>query len=306
VKQKLITFVTVGSMSAAVLLAAVGVGCAKINVSAPGGGGRGGGLLSTAKGVGSGLEKIAESGRDITPEEEYNYGRAICATTFGRSDSPLLEDEALTAYVSQVGGVLAAVSDRPDLYRGYVFGVINSDQVNAFAAPGGFILITKGTLAQCRNEDELAAVLAHEIAHIELGHPSNALKEAKKTAGLAAVAKAGAEATGAASRVPGGANLNKVIDGLGDLYTKGYDRGLEDEADGRAVTLLVRAGYDPNAMTAMLDRMSASSKPELFSSHYKPEKRAETVRAAIAKVGSTPPLDPAREARFKAAVRPGG
>jgi predicted Zn-dependent protease len=316
VNRKLLTAITAGSFAGALVLTLIGFGCAKggLNVNVPGGASLPSvnkpnvntpstGSLDSLDDLGGGLEKMAEGFKDIPPQDEYGYGVAICAATFGRAETPLLKDEALNAYVAQVGQVLAAVSNRPDLYHGYTFGVIRSSQVNAFAAPGGFILITTGVIAQCRNEDELAAILAHEIAHIELGHPSDALREAKKTAGLAAIAKSGSSAAGVSVGVPGVADVGKVIDGLGDLYGKGYDRGLEDKADRRAVVLLARAGYDPNAMVTMLERMAGSSKPELFSSHYKPEKRAESVKAAIKKAGKAgplPSLDPAREARFQA------
>src|SRR2546427_12790257 len=115
---------------------------------------------------------------DIDKPEEIELGRSV-ATALG-SRYRLLREEPLTRYVALVGTAVAMQSDRPDLR--YYFGVLDTDEVNAFAAPGGYVFITRGTLALIRDEATLAGVLGHEIGHIALRHHVETIKDQKKAA----------------------------------------------------------------------------------------------------------------------------
>jgi hypothetical protein len=117
--------------------------------------------LDTIKSTAETTQKAA---REISDEEEYFVGRAVAARII--SSYPLSVDESLTVYINKVGQAVALHSEKPYTYGGYHFALLDSDEVNAFACPGGTILITTGMLKTVRNEDELAAVLAHEIAHV--------------------------------------------------------------------------------------------------------------------------------------------
>src|SRR4030042_1147989 len=110
------------------------------------------------------VARAQKATRNVSEPEEYLVGRAVAArilTTY-----PLVQDPKLQLYVNEVGQTVARKSSRPKTYRGYHFAVLESLEPNAFACPGGTILITRGMLKLCANEDELAAALAHEAAHV--------------------------------------------------------------------------------------------------------------------------------------------
>ena len=108
--------------------------------------------------------QTAKAVRPMTDEEEYYVGRAVAATILGQYR--LYANERLTSYVNAVGQAVALASDRPFTYGGYHFAILDTEEVNALSCPGGIIFITRGMLQKTRNEDELAAVLAHEVAHV--------------------------------------------------------------------------------------------------------------------------------------------
>ena len=150
---------------------------------------------------------------------------------FGRYD-----DEALQAYVSQVGQRIAAVSHRPQLQ--YTFTVLDSEEVNAFALPGGYVYITRGIMAYLNSEAELVAVLAHEVGHVTARHSVRQ--------------QTGATATGVGATVigilTGSGDLAHVANMAGTALVSGYGRDMELEADGLGAQYLDRLGYDPDAM----------------------------------------------------------
>jgi predicted Zn-dependent protease len=108
-------------------------------------------------------EAFRESFEDLTEEEEFYLGRAVAAEILARY--PLRAEDDLSAYIRRVGRAVAAYSPRPETYQGYRFAILEDAQPNAFAAPGGFVFLTTGLLALVANEEQLAAVLAHEVAH---------------------------------------------------------------------------------------------------------------------------------------------
>ena len=139
----------------------------------------------------------------------------------------------VTKYVSLVGNLLAKASSRPDLK--WEFIVLDTDGVNAFAAPGGFVHITKGALGLIKNEAELAGVLGHEIAHITKKHTVNAIQKNKAI-------KMTTEEVGA----KGSAYYSKLADAAYDnIVEQGFDRGDEDDADQEGVRLANKVGYNP-------------------------------------------------------------
>jgi len=195
-----------------------------------------------------------KSFQDLTPEHEYYIGRAVAAKVF-QSYKPLDQAEA-NAYLNLLGQSLVAFSGRPETFGGYHFLLLDSDEINAFAAPGGLILVTRGMIQCCENEDELAAVLAHEIAHVEKKHGLSAIKQARFTSfGTILAAE-----TAKQSDVEVLADLTEAFEGcIGDvvmtLTTKGYSRKQELSADAAAVDTLRRAGYPESALVTMLQRM---------------------------------------------------
>ena len=113
---------------------------------------------------------------DLEEAEEIELGRSVTAAIGARYK--VLRDPQLTKYVALVGNAVANVSDRPDIR--YYFAVLDSDDINALAAPGGFVFVTRGALALMPDESALAGVLGHEIGHIALRHHAESIKAAKQ------------------------------------------------------------------------------------------------------------------------------
>jgi predicted Zn-dependent protease len=255
-------------------------------------GGKLGGLLNKVdpgKLIG-GAKNVLDSMKDVTPMDEYEYGRAACAEIFADPRTRLYRaNPVINSYVAAVGHTLAAVSNKPDLFRGWHFGVVESDEINAFAAPGGFVVVTTGCLRACRNEDQLAGVLAHEIAHVELGHPGQGIKDARMDAGVDKFGDAvgGAVLSGMSSKIPAAEALDFVGDKLAKHVQSGYEVKSEDAADVRAVDLMALAGYDPRELAAFFRVMKDPQRGMLDkllkpANHYEPRTRTASVSARIA------------------------
>ncbi len=197
---------------------------------------------------------VARTFQEITPEQEYYIGRSVAATIL--SQYRPWENEKATRYVTLVGQTLAQFSDRPETFGGYHFLVLDTDEVNAFAAPGGHIFVSRGMLRLAKTEDALAAVLAHEIAHVVGKHGLQAIRKSRVTDALTVIAAESAKTFGNEDL----AKLTETFEGsiadvTSTLTNSGYSRGFEREADAQAVTILTRAGYDAHALHAVLDEM---------------------------------------------------
>ncbi|RMG41868.1 MAG: peptidase M48 [Candidatus Dadabacteria bacterium] len=223
--------------------------------------------------------------RDLTREEEYYLGRAVSAHIL--TIYPLYEKPELTAYVNKVGLTVASESGLPETFGGYHFAVLDSDEINAMAAPGGFIFISRGILELMPDEDSLAAVLAHEVMHVAKKHGVAAISQDNMTRTLSALGTfAGSlncsELIQQATTVFGGA----VKDITDTLVTSGYSRTQEREADLGAVDILYRAGYDPYAMEVMLqlvEGQSGKSSGGWFDTHPPASERLKMVRNYLEK-----------------------
>ena len=113
-------------------------------------------------------QAVARGFEDITPEQEYYIGRAVGASLLDQY--PPYENRDANLYVNTMGQALAQVSDLPETFNGYHFLILDTNEINAFAAPGGLIFVSRGMLRCCRTEDAVAAVLAHEIGHYQKKH----------------------------------------------------------------------------------------------------------------------------------------
>lgn len=179
---------------------------------------------------------------DVDTEQEVEMGGNLISGLLGAA--PLVKDEKLQQYVNDVGYWVASRSSRGDLP--WTFGVIDSDGINAFAAPGGYIVITRGLFNLLENEAQLAGVLAHEISHVVKKHHLEALQKVMKRefwTGLAVTAVDNNEDR---------KKLGKLVNAGVQLYATGLDREYEYEADLRGVVLAARAGYDPFALLDVL------------------------------------------------------
>src|SRR5450759_1031115 len=117
--------------------------------------------------------------RPITDSEEYYVGRAVAAQILSRYK--LDQNPNLTQYVNEVGQTVARKSSRPNPFKGYHFAVLDTGDLNAFACPGGIIFITRRLIQTCKNEDQLAAVLAQEVGHVANKDGINSISQARWT-----------------------------------------------------------------------------------------------------------------------------
>ncbi len=210
------------------------------------------GALQSAGRIG---QAAAKASQDITEEQEMYLGRSVSARLLAQYK--LLNNAKLHKYVNLIGTTVAMVSDRPDIV--YHFAVLDTPEINAFAAPGGYIFVTKGMIDSLENEEELAAILAHEIGHAAAKHSLKSIKSALWQQVVVITAKEGAR--------HGGVNpeLLSLFDQITDkvvstLVTVGYDQTMEFEADALGQTFAARAGYDPQALRRNITLMVEKEK----------------------------------------------
>jgi predicted Zn-dependent protease len=249
--------------------------------------------LSKAK---KGADMVAGATHKISEEEEYYIGRAVAATIL--SQYPLLKNKELSRYLNLIGKALVLKSGRPEIYGGYHFALLDSAEVNAFSAPGGIIFLSRGIVQMAENEDELAAILAHEIQHIVSKDPLQAIKSQRmKSLGTFAAG----EALGSSSEVLS-IFKDSVMDITGTLLQKGYSRGQEKDADLGALDLLVATGYNQDALLTMLEKCRAieKKKAKAFSAHPSAAKRVDYLSTALGKKSGKDMS--ARFTRFKKSV----
>jgi beta-barrel assembly-enhancing protease len=225
----------------------------------------------------------------VSYDEEVALGGAIAVNVVGQHGGLLVGDKGtpeyeLTRYVNLVGKNLAAQSTRPTL--DWTFGVLKSDEFNAFAAPGGYVFVTTGLLKYVENEAQLAGVLGHEIAHVTGMHALKVYSGVKANqCQTALAADAGssmaAQATGfngALSSPIGYVNLNDVAnldilsemvdDLVENITTQGFAHPDEYEADNHSAALMLGAGYDPDEFDKFISKIPDSQKG-MFTTHPK-------------------------------------
>ncbi|NWF56560.1 MAG: M48 family metalloprotease [Syntrophaceae bacterium] len=250
-------------------------------------------------------KQTAKAARPMTEQEEFYIGRAVAATILGRY--PLYNNERLTAYVHSIGQSIALASDRPHTFGGYHFAILDSEEANALACPGGTIFITRGMLKRAQNEDQLAAILAHEVAHV---NNKDGLASISKSRWMEALSILGSETV----RKLGGAEMAKLVslfegsvdDVAKTLLVNGYSREQELQADLGALTFLNRLGYSPYGLTDSLEKMAreqtGGTKTGIFATHPGMNQRLDSSKATLAKNQWPRKNDPARDRRFRQIV----
>ena len=228
-------------------------------------------IACAAQGASFDVNRILGVGKDlvtatsgINEKQEIAIGAELAGRTLGAA--PLVNDPELQSYVNKVGRWVASQSERPDLP--WRFGVIDTASVNAFAVPGGYVLITRGLYDMLENESQLAGVLGHEIGHIVRRHHIIVMQ---KSAGVSALAGAGQEALAAR----GGRStpaLNQILGTGAEVLARGLDKDAEYEADHLGVVLAARAGYSPYGLVDVLHKLRARGASDaslalLFATH---------------------------------------
>lgn len=243
-----------------------------------------GSIVDAVKGVAKSQEVAS-----MSVEEEVALGRDISARTL--SAYPLIRDEKLQRYLNTVGLWIALQSEKPDLP--WRFAGVQSDQINAFAVPGGTVLITAGMLKLLGNEAELACVIGHEIGHIVRRHHLDLLQKDL-------LVQSGSKLVADNLRSDAKGQLGQMAIGEGaQIFTRSLDRGAERDADADGVILAARAGYDPAACLLFMQRMAgikqeAGMLESLYKTHPQAKDRAVDVGKAVDDLDGVPPGTGAR------------
>ncbi len=240
--------------------------------------------LATAAGLAAAasfdIGRILGAGKDLATaaggmdeKEEIAVGREVAGRMLGAA--PLVADPGLQAYVNRVGRWVASQTERPDLP--WHFGVIDSPAINAFAAPGGYVLITRGLYEILDGEAQLAGVLGHEIAHIVQRHHVTVMQKS-------AAISAGAQIAQTRDR---SAIVGNLIGSGAEIFARGLDKSAEFEADRMGVVLAARAGYSPYGLVEVLHKLSARGSEDaslalLFKTHPDPGERLSEIGQALA------------------------
>jgi predicted Zn-dependent protease len=210
-------------------------------------------------------------------EKEVRLGRELAAEV--DRQAKFVDDPIITEYVNRVGQNIVLHSDAK---IPFTIKVIDSDEVNAFALPGGFFYVNKGLLLAADNEAEVAGVMAHEIAHVAARH---AVENQTKASLMEYLAIGGSIFLGG---IPGMIYQNTAGLGLMGMFMK-FSRGAEEEADKLGVQYMWAAGYDPSAMATMFEKLEAKNKKKpgfiarAFASHPAPPERRAAASALAAR-----------------------
>ncbi len=202
----------------------------------------------------------SSAGRVLSPVQQAEYGAMLLAQL--RHYGYTLEDPLIAQWLQEVGQRLGSASDRPD--QSFTFFMLKDRQINAFATLGGYIGVNAGLVLTAEREDEMAAVLGHEIAHVTQTHVLRAVERAQRDQvpillGMLAMIAA---AHSSNSSSAGNATMAAVFGAQGLLIQRqiDYTRSNESEADRLGIRTLARSGYDPEAMAHFFERMQASSR----------------------------------------------
>jgi predicted Zn-dependent protease len=206
------------------------------------------------------LQKVGEGFQKIGEQEEIKLGGDLAGMIMGAA--PLIKDEAKQRYVNRLGLWLALHSERPNLP--WKFGIIDSNDFNAFSMPGGYVLITRGLFDRMRSESELAGVLAHEVAHVVKKHHIAALQKSMRDQALGDMQAYFNPVSG--SGIAGQFSAALLAAGK-SLYTQGLSHDDEYEADRMGVVIAARSGYSPFGLVGVLQTLSGAPESKGYALH---------------------------------------
>ncbi|HEX5339868.1 MAG TPA: M48 family metalloprotease [Gammaproteobacteria bacterium] len=213
----------------------------------------------------------------ISLEEEQQIGQESAAVLLGASRP--VNNPALQEYVNRVGLWIALHSDRPDLQ--WHFAVLDDTDIDAYAAPGGYVFVTKGLLLRLHSEAELAGVLGHEITHVVRKHHLNEIRRESRLALVGTAAQVELQQNGYSTQA-----LSQIAAGAKLVYSRGLDKDDEFQADREGVVLAARSGYDPFGLLAVLQMLESidpksGSVELLLKTHPTPQARIAALSAAM-------------------------
>lgn len=259
------------------------------------------------------IEKTIDALAEFSPEQEYYIGRAVASSIL--TQYKLYENETAETYVNNIARTLILQTNGLGLYKNCYVGILDSDELNAFATSGGHILITKGLIKTAGSEDALAAVIAHELAHINEKHSIKAINQAR----LSEAGYAWEDGAAKFDKLTNKNSKNKEDDLLGlealmkdmvrDTMDKvmetGYSQSQEFQADEIALSFMAASGYNVFGMQEMLEMIDKNTPKKatgLFKTHPKPQSRLKNLKKTFKKY--TPvPTSAVRTARYNSVVK---
>ncbi len=228
-------------------------------------------------------QRVSNYDEEVTADisEEVRFGREVAARVIARYG--LYENPVVMKYVNLVGRVLSRMTNRPEI--DFHFAVLNTDEINAYAAPGGYVFVTRGALLKMRDESELAGVLAHELGHIVEKHAVRELgikgRESSAVSGLAHLIGGSTES----ARTAFSQAVDKALD---MLFKDGYRREDETQADKDAVMLCALSGYEPAGLATYFERLKTAKGKQtevLDKTHPSYEARIALLKDTITREG---------------------
>ncbi|MGC9365438.1 MAG: M48 family metalloprotease [bacterium] len=271
-----------------------------------------GDYLAIAQDINEALQVFAEG---YTPEQEYYLGRTCAANILNQYQNKTTENDQLSMYVNEIGQSLAVMSqaDRDDLFSGFIFIVVEGSNKNAIATPGGFIFITTGMIEACENEDQIAAILAHEIGHVIHKDAVNSIDSKQRLISLIKLAE---EYGGPAAKQKAQEALDKlpdwfvdeiintstdeifstIVDGMMGLWENAYNQDQEKAADIYAVHLMTKTGYNPYELINIIGKLNEGV-GDHYGAHPSPEERVNYISTEIATLATYPQTLPVRTER---------
>jgi predicted Zn-dependent protease len=235
----------------------------------------GGGGSKAGVNPGDLVQLLSQAGDNIDPAREAQIGKQLAAVLLG--SKPLHPDMLLQRYVNQLGRWISLQSSRPELH--WTFAVLDDPGFNAFAAPGGYVFVTKGLIDRVPDEAELAGILAHEISHVTGRHHLKAMRKTARAGMLT-------QLVGSQLKNDVGGALSAQLLALGrDMYARGLDQEDEFEADRVAVALAARAGFDPYGLVSVLQHLRSAGADAHFaltlSTHPPSQQRLDLIEKAM-------------------------
>ncbi len=237
----------------------------------------------------TGGDDYTSASDELLLEDEYYLGKAVSSVIL--NDYPYLNNKEVQTYLRLVGATISAVSDAyDDIYTNYSFAMIDTDGIVAYAAPKGFIIVSKGLMKACSNEDEFAGIIALMIGLNIGNYPIEALPKEYKQKMNYAMDKEDAELLSN--------TFLEAVYYIYDIMVHGYPTDEIYFADDEAVRMLSEVGYSINAYSSILQKLSADGPPPTNAFNYNIEGRDEVINSSIDEYGPSIDIDPSRTERF--------
>lgn len=237
----------------------------------------------------------------FSPQQDIALGKHAAQEV--EQKMPLCNAPKVDAYLTKLGNLLVEHLNTNGVVYPWEFHCVNDKSINAFALPGGYVFVNRGAIEAADNEAQLAGVMAHELSHVALRHGTNQATKAQ-------YAQLGSGILGVAGSILG-STAGSAAAGVGQLAFGSvllkYSRGAETQADVMGTQVLYDSGYDPRAMAAFFENLSAQTRgknpPEFFSDHPNPDHRIERVDEEIQRLGGAPEGAKKDSAEFEAIKR---